>query len=519
MDNKMVLAIVLSAIVLFSYQIFFIEMDEPPLPVDGAPAKVAEPTLQAPAQNDAVPALPATQFSSSPSLDQGLSDQSLRIVDGRDVVLENDLIIATFSTSGGHLQSLRLKEHQEDGRGGAMVEMIRAGYPAFTSVIATPTGNIDLAGLPFTVEQQTDNSVTFHTLLPDGRDVRKQYTLSGAYEFSIRYDMECAPGACAAVTTLPVEIVANVKGDTFSFEGIVHGSADAGLDKIKYSDVSAVRDIRNIGYGGVMDKYFLIAFLPSPQDTFRLFPDIPQRGAALVSPLGTSVTVFAGPKLKGILDTYDVGLSQTIDYGFLSILAAPLMQAIRWFYSLTGNYGVAIILLTVCIKIIFFPLSHKSYKSMKKISVLAPELKKLKEKFKNDPQKLNTATMELYKTHKANPLSGCLPILVQIPVFFALYKTLMNAIELRHAPFALWINDLSALDPYYITPVIMGATMFLQQKMTPTAMDPVQRKIMLSLPIVFTFLFMTFPSGLILYWIVNNVLSIAQQYYINKRPD
>jgi len=193
-----------------------------------------------------------------------------------------------------------------------------------------------------------------------------------------------------------------------------------------------------------------------------------------------------------------------------------MLHALKFFYGYIPNFGIGIIIITVVLKILFFPLTHKSYKSMKDMSKLQPKMAALKEKFKNDKDGLNKAVMELYREHKVNPLGGCLPMIVQIPVFFALYKALMFSIELRHAPFMLWITDLSDKDPYYITPLLMGVTMFIQQKMSPSNMDEMQQKIMLALPVVFTFMFLTFPSGLVLYWLVNNILTIGQQLYINK---
>ena len=195
------------------------------------------------------------------------------------------------------------------------------------------------------------------------------------------------------------------------------------------------------------------------------------------------------------------------------------MVVLKFFYGFIGNYGFAVILLTVCIKLIFWPLTQKSYKSMKGMQKLQPEMKKMREKHGKDKQKLNQEMMSFYKDNKVNPLGGCLPMVIQIPVFFALYRVLLGSIELRHAPFMLWITDLSAKDPYYVTPLIMGVTMFLQQKMTPTNMDPTQAKIMLMMPVVFTFMFLNFPSGLVLYWLTNNLLTILQQYLIKRQPD
>jgi len=230
----------------------------------------------------------------------------------------------------------------------------------------------------------------------------------------------------------------------------------------------------------------------------------------------TAYRLFFGPKDLDILKSQGAGLEQALDLGWFSAIAKPLLYVLKFFYKYTNNYGIAIIIITVIIKLLFFPLTHKSYKSMKDMQKLQPKMAELKEKYKDDRDGMNRAMMELYRTHKVNPLGGCLPMLIQIPVFFALYKALMFSIELRHAPFMLWITDLSARDPYYVTPIIMGATMFIQQKMTPSTMDPMQAKIMLALPVVFTFMFLNFPSGLVIYWLVNNVLTIAQQMYINR---
>jgi YidC/Oxa1 family membrane protein insertase len=227
-------------------------------------------------------------------------------------------------------------------------------------------------------------------------------------------------------------------------------------------------------------------------------------------------SIYYGPKDLDILKAQGNRLEEAIDYGWFAPIAKPLVYALKFLYKYTGNYGVAIIVITCILKLIFFPLTHKSYKSMKEMQKLQPKMAELKEKFKNDRDAMNKAVMELYKTHKVNPMGGCLPMVVQIPVFFGLYRALMYSIELRHAPFMLWITDLSAKDPYYVTPIIMGVTMFIQQKMTPSNMDPVQAKMMLALPVVFTFMFLNFPAGLVVYWLVNNVLTIAQQMYINK---
>ncbi len=227
--------------------------------------------------------------------------------------------------------------------------------------------------------------------------------------------------------------------------------------------------------------------------------------------------VYLGPKDEKQLKSLGVAADKLIDYGFFTVVAKPLLWFLDFTHKATKNYGIDILVLSILIKIIFLPLTQISFKSMKEMQKIQPEMQRLKEVYKNDKARQQQEIMLLYKRRKINPMSGCLPMLIQIPVFIALYNALQNAIEMRHAPFFLWIKDLSAKDPIYITPLIMGATMVLQQKMTPTAADPAQAKMFMLMPVMFTFLFLNFPSGLVLYWLVNNVLSIAHQYYLNKK--
>jgi YidC/Oxa1 family membrane protein insertase len=284
-----------------------------------------------------------------------------------------------------------------------------------------------------------------------------------------------------------------------------------------------------IVWSGYSSKYFLNAI--DPQDSSeQLFIST---GPGFVENKFTSgpltlladqeasleYTSYFGPKDDKFLLAAGHQFDDVINYGFFHPLSKPLMVVLKFFYKFIGNYGFAVILLTVCIKLIFWPLTQKSYKSMKGMQKLQPEMKKMREKYGSDKQKLNQEMMAFYKENKVNPMGGCLPMVIQIPVFFALYRVLLGSIELRHAPFMLWITDLSAKDPYYVTPLIMGVTMFLQQKMSPTNMDPTQEKIMLMMPVVFTFMFLNFPAGLVLYWLTNNLLTILQQYLIRRQPD
>jgi len=227
---------------------------------------------------------------------------------------------------------------------------------------------------------------------------------------------------------------------------------------------------------------------------------------------------YVGPKNFKILKEIDPVLTNAIEYGWFTFASKPLFALLSWLHGIFGNWGWAIIGLVTIIRAVLYPLTYKGMMSMQKIKELAPKLKELKEKYKSDPQRLNAATMDMYKKHEANPLGGCLPMLLQIPVFFAIYRVLLNAVELQGAPWMLWITDLSRMDGYYVLPLLMGASMYYQQKLTPTSFtDPMQEKIMKFLPVIFTFFFITFPAGLVLYWFVNNLFSIAQQFIVNTQ--
>jgi YidC/Oxa1 family membrane protein insertase len=231
------------------------------------------------------------------------------------------------------------------------------------------------------------------------------------------------------------------------------------------------------------------------------------------------LTLFAGPKILDRLAGIAPGLELTVDYGKLTIIAEPLFWLLGWFHDLVGNWGWAIVLLTVVVKLIFFKLSQTSYRSMARMRKLQPRLLALKERYGGDRHKVGQAMMELYRKEKVNPMGGCLPIVVQIPVFIALYWMLIESVELRQAPFIFWIHDLTSKDPYYVLPLLMGASMLIQQKLSPAPTDPIQAKVMTLMPAMFTIFFAFFPAGLVLYWVVNNILSITQQWYITRQID
>ena len=243
---------------------------------------------------------------------------------------------------------------------------------------------------------------------------------------------------------------------------------------------------------------------------------VPVAAAAPGATASIDVPLYAGPQIQSNLDAMAPGLDYVVDYGWLKIIASPMHWVLEKLHGLVGNWGWAIILLTILIKAIFFPLSAASYKSMAKLRLVTPRMQQIKERHANDRMRMQQEMMELYKTEKINPLGGCLPILIQIPVFIALYWVLLGSVEMRNAPWIGWITDLSIKDPYFVLPIIMGVTMFVQTKLNPTPPDPIQAKVMLFLPVIFTGMFLFFPAGLVLYWTVNNILSIAQQWQITR---
>ncbi|MFQ5937318.1 MAG: membrane protein insertase YidC, partial [Acidiferrobacterales bacterium] len=302
-------------------------------------------------------------------------------------------------------------------------------------------------------------------------------------------------------------------------------------EKISFSDMSEEpleRDVTG-GWVALLQHYFVGAWMPPKEERNRFYTAALEDHHYTVGLHGlepTTVapgsngqlraTLYVGPKEHTRLRELTEGMELTVDYGWLTVLSAPLFWLLAYIHRWVGNWGWAIIVLTFLIKLVFYPLSAASYKSMAKMKRVQPKLQSLRERFGHDRQRMNQAMMELYKKEKINPLGGCLPIVIQIPVFIALYWVLLESVEMRQAPFVLWLQDLSAPDPYFVLPILMGVSMFVQQQLAPAQLDPMQRRMMNALPIVFTVFFLFFPAGLVLYWLVNNVLSIAQQWQITR---
>ena len=368
--------------------------------------------------------------------------------------------------------------------------------------------------------------------------VAKVYTFHrGSYAIDVAYEISnggAAPIAPSAYLQLVRDGKAPAGDSQFlqTFTGAVFFNDRDKFHKQDFGDIEKAKAVpvkpAPDGWVGMIQHYFAAAWLPQGNSQREFYSKKVAENlysAGVIVPVGTiapgatgvfTAKMYAGPQDQDRLKALAPGLELVVDYGWLTIIAQPMFMLLQWLHKVLGNWGLAIIALTVIIKAAFFPLSAASYKSMARMKKVTPRLTQLRERYGNDRMKLNQAMMELYKEEKINPLGGCLPIVIQIPVFIALYWTLLATVEMRHAPFYGWITDLSAQDPYYILPIIMAISMFIQTKMNPTPPDPIQAKMMTIMPIVFSIFFFFFPAGLVLYWVVNNVLSIAQQWQITR---
>jgi len=526
MEKRTIIAVILSVVVFYLFS-FFMGQQKP-----------ADTSVQQPATSQIAPAAPQPV---TPPVTTPATPPLAQAADAQLVTVDTPLYEAVFTTAGGALKSLTLKGYRETNAAQAKLVVL-----ADNADPALPVGSTRGAG--FALHPQALYSATtqklsvaagqtrqlvFTHVSPQGFVVRKTYSFDAAqYGIGLATQLinnSPAPlvGSLQQIITAPSEIPGkDSRYETYGSTVFADNSLQTDPPK-EFASATKKYD-KLVQWAGITDKYFLIAQLADSGSVANVeikkndsgFLESVVSSPTLTVSSGQSATVshklFVGPKDIDILKAQGSSLEQSLDLGWFTVLAKPMLHSLKFFYTYIPNYGVGIIFITIILKIIFFPLTHKSYKSMKEMGKLQPKMAALKEKYKNDRDAMNRAVMELYRDHKVNPLGGCLPMLVQIPVFFALYKALMFSIELRHAPFMLWITDLSDKDPYYVTPIIMGATMFIQQKMTPSNMDEMQQKIMLALPVVFTFMFLSFPSGLVLYWLVNNILTIGQQMYINK---
>jgi YidC/Oxa1 family membrane protein insertase len=458
--------------------------------------------------------------------------------------VRTDTVLAEIDTQGGDIVYLELLKHKAlqetqnfvlfgpEHRYSAQSGLIGEGLPNHRTLFHA-------SAREFTLEQGQDRlEVRLQANTPEGIRVTKILTF---YPASYRIDVaeEIANGTDKPFETHAYfQIIRDGKspgGDPYmaqTYTGAAVYTEQSNFQKVGFEDIAKGKTpypkTADNGWIAIIQHYFVAALLPAaktPREfyTRKLADDL--YSAGVIVPLGpiapgaaarVAVPLYAGPQDQDHLEAVAPGLELVVDYGLLKVIAAPLFWVLRLFHNWMGNWGLAIILLTVVIKLIFFPLSAASYRSMAKMKLVTPRLMKLREQYGDDKTKMNQAMMDLYKTEKINPLGGCLPILVQIPVFIALYWVLFESVELRHAPFYLWIKDLSAPDPWYVLPTLMMASMIVQTKLNPTPPDPVQAKVMMIMPFAFGVMFYFFPSGLVLYWFVNNILSILQQWQITR---
>lgn len=460
------------------------------------------------------------------------------------ISVKTDLYQAEIETTGGDLRKLTLLKHRAaDNDKNNFVLLDDAAQPmtyvAQSGLLGTdlPTHHalFSSAANSYELQEGQDKLEVRLTWASNGVNVDKIYTFHRhKYAIDVNYEIHNNTAAPIAPTVY-YQIVHDNESNQGSalmptFTGGSYYTDATKFKKLSFSDMEKepLKLSANDGWVGLLQHYFVSAWIPKEGLAREFYTEklnehmyrIGTKSALETIAPGASLTVpaklFSGPQIKDDLIAAAPGLEYTVDYGMLTIVAAPLFWVLAKIHALVNNWGVAIILLTLLIKAAFYPLSAKSYRSMAQMRELAPRLEALKQKFGDDRQKMQMAMMDIYRTEKINPMSGCLPILIQIPVFISLYWMLLGSVELRHAPFFGWIQDLSAVDPYYILPIIMGLSMIIQTKLNPKPTDPIQAKVMTWMPVVFSVFFFFFPAGLVLYWVVNNIISIWQQWYVNK---
>ncbi|ERP88858.1 insertase [Labrenzia sp. C1B10] len=576
-NRNTILAIVLSLIVLLGWQYF---VAAPQLERQQAELQAQQEAAQKAATGTTNPDAPQPTGSqgantAAPAAGQqaAFANRDTALAASQRVIIDTPSLEGSLNLKGGRLDDIRLKDYHEtvDKSSPTIVLFSPSGSPkpyyADYGWVGDPGSNIALPG-PDTI-WSIDGETTLTPSTPvtlswdngAGLTFKRTFSVDDNYMFTVNQAVENT--GADAVTLYPYGLIARkgmpeTKGIYILHEGLLGVFGAEGLKEVDYDDLMEESSIRpakvDQGWLGITDKYWAATLIPTPGQEFQPgFSHSATTDVFQADYLGNGVTIaggstgesssylFAGAKETKVLDGYEEALGierfeLLIDWGWFYFLTKPMFFAIDWFFHLFGNFGVAILVVTVIVKLIFFPLANKSYVSMSKMKLVQPQMTEIREKYSDDRQKQQQALMELYKKEKINPLAGCLPILVQIPVFFALYKVLYVTIEMRHAPFFGWIQDLSAPDPTTIFnlfglipwdppqmlmlgvwPLIMGITMFIQMKMNPAPPDPTQQMIFTWMPVIFTFMLASFPAGLVIYWAWNNTLSVTQQYVIMRR--
>ena len=550
--KKLVLFIIFSTSLLFLWEEWQKEQQRPLVQSPGLTQGLKNDSSSALFQNETP--VPGEKLTASTQPIKGLPSQGdgkpfigNKLESGEKILIKTDIIIAEIDTAGGDLRRLELLLHpdktdknkafallqNQSGRiNVAQSGLIGGGLPDHKTRYTTVSEAYNLAAGQDKVEVrlqapevegiQVTKIYTFHRgsyIIDVGFEINNQGSIAiQPYSyFQVLRDSEPPVGS---VFMVPTYTGGAIYTEQEKFSKIEFPSLDK--DKATYPKNS------DNGWIAMLEHYFLTAWLPkdkTPREYYAKHLGENQYSVGVILPTGTiesgssssvSVPLYAGPQEQSKLASLAKGLDLTVDYGWLTVIGAPLFWLLSFFHSWVGNWGVAIILVTMLVKLAFFPLSAAGYRSMAKLRVVTPKLQRLREQHGGDRQRMNQAMMEFYKTEKINPMGGCLPILVQIPVFISLYWVLLASVELRYAPFTLWIQDLSSPDPYYVLPIIMGISMFIQSKLNPVSTDPIQAKVMQIMPIAFSVFFFFFPAGLVLYSLVNNTLSIAQQWQITR---
>ena len=550
--KKLVLFIIFSTSLLFLWEEWQKEQQRPLVQSPGLTQGLKNDSSSALFQNETP--VPGEKLTASTQPIKGLPSQGdgkpfigNKLESGEKILIKTDIIIAEIDTAGGDLRRLELLLHpdktdknkafallqNQSGRiNVAQSGLIGGGLPDHKTRYTTVSEAYNLAAGQDKVEVrlqapevegiQVTKIYTFHRgsyIIDVGFEINNQGSIA-IQPFSYFQVLRDSEPPVGSVFMVPTYTGGAIYTEQEKFSKIEFPSLDK--DKTTYPKNS------DNGWIAMLEHYFLTAWLPkdkTPREYYAKHLGENQYSVGVILPTGTiesgssssvSVPLYAGPQEQSKLASLAKGLDLTVDYGWLTVIGAPLFWLLSFFHSWVGNWGVAIILLTMLVKLAFFPLSAAGYRSMAKLRVVTPKLQRLREQHGGDRQRMNQAMMEFYKTEKINPMGGCLPILVQIPVFISLYWVLLASVELRYAPFTLWIQDLSSPDPYYVLPIIMGISMFIQSKLNPVSTDPIQAKVMQIMPVAFSVFFFFFPAGLVLYSLVNNTLSIAQQWQITR---
>ena len=545
MEKRAILAIVLSLVVVVAWSILFAPSTPPPTEFDETvPPGALSPDTQLPPESIRIAEQETPPAPGEPTVSE---------VQERLIQVDTGVALITLTSRGAGVQTVQFHDYRtglEDNAAPIEIGPVRgaATVPLATNVVTDGALAIPLGRQIFASDSEdvalSDSrpaaDITFHATLERGVTVRRVYRFThGRYDFEVGTSVEgLSPRASNALHLQWGPGLLDPGGDDVRRgqtaalpRSYVSGKI---FDAVPDEDGAPVAEQGPVSWASLGDTYFTAALIPREPQADAVIVSNGYDGAlsiAVRTPLlpdrpQQTVQVYVGPKEEPLLKAAEPSLTKVIDLGFFSPMARPMLQLLRLVNRWVHNYGVAIILVTVLIKIVFWPLTHKSYKSMKAMQKLQPKMKELQALYKDDKQGLNRAMMQLYRDQKVNPMGGCLPMILQIPFFFAFYNALLYSIELRHAPFICWENevlwgfrgicDLSVYDPSYITPVLMGASMFWQQSMMPTVGDPTQAKIMKFMPLIFLFFFLNAPAGLVVYWLINNVLSIVQQMWTNR---